>query len=198
VDTTGAAATLYPAIVASSAGATTGRAWDEFRAYNLTGAFASDTLATLNQSSPGSGTDYTGVADGIFHATVTAPGSLTGTQAELRYRVQNASNYWVAYFNASGDIRLDRVESGTPTNHISVAGVITASGTRTIAVIAVGNKHRVFTLSGSSWTARGSEITQTTAMDAQTTTKVVLTGGYTSSLLQVFPRTSGNYTALDE
>lgn len=193
VDELGNNATLYPAFAVYDITGTS----EYFHVRDLGGAFSTDNgIATLNQSSPTSGADYTATADGIFELTVTAPNPLGTSQADLIYRRLDASNYWTAYFNSAGDLRLDSVEGGVASNRLSVTGVITAGQTHTIRVIATGTKHNLYTLNGSTWTKRGAEVSVGTAMDAATTLRPLFVNGYSSTLLRSFPRTSAAYTAL--
>jgi hypothetical protein len=193
VDELGNNATLYPAFAVYDIAGTS----EFFSVRDLGGAFGTDNgVATLNQSSPTSNTDYAATADGIFDLTVTAPNPLGTSQADLIYRRQDANNYWTAYFNSAGDLRLDSIESGVASNRLSVTGVITAGQTQTIRVIAAGTKHNCYTLNGSTWTKRGAEVNVTTVMDVATITRPLFVNGYSSSLLRVFPRTAAAYTAL--
>ncbi|MBX3061814.1 MAG: hypothetical protein U0528_07000 [Anaerolineae bacterium] len=171
--------------------------FDHLRLRDLPAPFDSDEgIATLNVASPSSGSSYSGDASGVIDLTVTSPASLTGTKAELRYRVQDANNYWVAYFDSAGAFKLDSVSGGVATNRISVASVISTSQTRTIRVICDGSNHDCYTLSGSTWTKRGSTV-NVSHLNTQTAISPVLTGAYSMSNLRSYPRTAAAYAELD-
>lgn len=168
---------------------------DYVRVYDLSAPFTTDFgIATLNQSSPVSGSSYTTDADGLYHLTITAPGTLAD-QTELRYRVQDASNYWTAYLDSSGALKVDSVSGGVATNRLSVAGVITTSATVTLCVITSGSKHNIYTLSGSTWTKRGSEL-NISHLDTQTTLQPQIGSGWSASNLRAWSRTAATYAAL--
>jgi hypothetical protein len=119
----------------------------------------------INVASPVNSQVYTGTANAIVDISVTAPGSL-GVEAGLIFRRVDGNNYWRAYFDASGAFKVDRVVVGVATNHINVAGVISAATTRRIRVKLVDNTIEAFTKSGTTWTKRGSTITNTTHQNA--------------------------------
>lgn len=103
-------------------------------------------IATVNIASPSHLTQYTATADAIHRLTVTAPGSLAN-ECGFRYRIQDANNYWRAYFNASGAFRIDSVNAGVATNRLNVAGAITAGQTRDIQIVCDASDHTAFTSS---------------------------------------------------
>lgn len=168
----------------------------------LTVPFDTDTgIATLNVASPVDATEYTGDADGILDLTVTAPGTLDGsasTRCGFYYRADSdLSPAWHAYVDGTGAFNLDSIDAGgTRTNRIAVAGVITGGGTRTLRVIVAGTKHNAYTLSGTTWTKRGSEI-NVSLNDAVTTIEPSVPAGWTAANLQSWPRTSAAYAELD-
>jgi len=188
---------LFPTVGYSSNGT---RYVDWWRVIDLPSPFNSTFgWATLVQASPASGTDYAGDADGNYTLTVTAPGTLAGTTAigvELRYRVQDANNFWTAYFREDGAFRVDSVSAGVVTNRINVAGAITNGVTRTIQIATNGSKHNAYTLAGSNWTKQGSEL-NISHLNSQTTVKAVLGSGWSVSNLRSVPRTSStNYDGM--
>lgn len=145
-------------------------------------------IAVQHIAAPLSGTAYSGVADGIFDLTVTAPTPLANT-AELRFRQQDATNYWTAYFAANGSFNVDSVVTGTPTNRITVAGVIAQGNTRTMRVITNGTLLDAYTLSDTTWTKRGSQVNQN-LFTTQTTVVPVMGTGWTCANLDVWARTN--------
>lgn len=153
-------------------------------------------IAALDVNPGVSGTLYTAVANAIHDLAVTAPNPLANT-CELRYRVLDDNNYWTAYFDATGAFKLDSVSGGVATNRISVAAVATAGNTYTIRVLCDGTKHNCYTLSGTTWTKRGSEV-NVSHQDSQTTVKPVAGTGWTLGRLTSWPRTSAAYAELDK
>lgn len=192
-DPVGNVNTLWPAVYAF-VNASYPFQMDYFRVADLTGAFATDTIWTLNQASPGNGTNYTGDADGIYHLTITAPGTLAN-QTELRCRVLDGSNYTTVYFDAAGALKLDTVVAGTPTNRINVAGAITTGATRTLAVITNGSKLNVYMLNGSSWAKQGSEV-NVSNNDTQPTLQAQIGAGWSVSNLRSWARSSPAYAQI--
>lgn len=51
----------------------------------------------------------------------------SGDEIELRFRIQDATNYWRVTIDSGGDIDLDEVVAGTPTQRGTAAGVIANS-----------------------------------------------------------------------
>lgn len=189
---TGAEATLYPSVQYQTAGLVT---HDYVRGVTLGAPFDSDNgIATLNVASPAV-QDYTATADLIAEITLTAPGTIT-TEAGLIYRKQDASNYWRAYFNTSGAFRVDSVTAGAATNRVNVAGVITTSATRTIRIVAGGNLHDYYTQSGTTWTKRGTQVSNS-SFATQTTIQPDIGSGWTAANQRSYPRVSSAYDVLD-
>ncbi len=184
-------ANLYPWLAnANGTGACT---WDSWKITDLPSPWATDYGIADVHATPGvSGTDYTGQANAIIDQAVTAPASLAG-EAGYWFRKQDASNGYKAYFDSAGAFLVDRYVAGTPTNVVSVAGVITGSGTRTIRVIADGTALRFYTLSGTTWTARGTTITDTNFSSQTTITPTAdaswTGGGGSIGQLDSWPRT---------
>jgi hypothetical protein len=196
VGTLGSTASLYPAFKNYQGVGTL----EHIRVRDLPTPFTTDFgLATLNQASPSSGSPYTGDADGLYFMTITAPNPLLGTSAigtEMRYRVQDSSNYWTAYLQEDGTLKVDSVSGGVATNRLSAASVITSGATITLCVLTNGSKHNVYTLSSSTWTKRGSEI-NVSHLDAQTTMRPQIGTNWTASNLRSWSRTSVAYSALN-
>lgn len=175
-------------------GAGTARLADYIRITDLPGAFSTNLgIATLNVASPSG--QYTGTADAVIHLTETSPVAL-GVESGFKYRYTDANNYWRVYFDATGQIKLDSVSAGTPTNRITVAGAISTSQTRTLCVVCRGSVHDIYTLNGNNWTKQGSQITLS---HQDTSTDVVIDTGalWTAANLRSFPRRSSIYDALN-
>lgn len=182
-------ATLYPSITSKSGTYSV----DYMRVSQMTGDWSSDYgIADVHATPAVSGTDYTGQANAIIDQVVTAPATLAG-EAGAWFRKQDASNGYKMYFNSAGAFKVDRYVSGTPTNVVSVAGVITGSGTRTIRAIADGTALRFYTLSGTTWTQRGSTITDSNFSSQTTITPFAdaswTGGGGSIGQLDSWPRT---------
>jgi hypothetical protein len=151
-------------------------------------------IATVNVASPAHLTQYTATADAIHRLTITAPGSLAN-ECGIRYRIQDANNYWRAYFNAAGAFRIDSVSGGTPTNRVNVAGVITAGQTRSIQVICDGNDHVGYTSgTASPHTRQGN--TSVAHVNGQANIAADIGATWTVSNLQSHPRRSAVYNDL--
>jgi len=169
---------------------------DALKMVRVGGDWNTDYGITDVHATPGvSGTDYTGTADGIYDLIVTAPASLAG-DAGLRFRKQDASNYWVAYFDSAGAFKVDKYVAGVPDGsspYVNVASVITGGATRTIRAISDGTALKFYTLSGATWTQRGGTVTDST-YTAQTTLTPYAAAAWTSGggslgQLDSFPRT---------
>lgn len=145
--------------------------------------------AALYQASPVSGNLYTGVADGTFDLVVTSPSSLAN-QTELRFRVQDASNYWVIYLDSAGALKVSKFVSGVEAVQTNVASVIGTSATRRIRIMTNGNKINAFSLNGTTWTPRGSEISDTFLQTA-TGVQVQIGSGWTGTELGVWSFADG-------
>lgn len=172
-------------------GAGTARLADFIRIVDLGGTFTTNLgIATLNVASPSG--QYTGTADAVIQLTETAPGSL-GAESGFKYRYTDANNYWRLYFDATGQIKLDSVSAGTPTNRITVAGAISTSQTRTLCVVCRGSVHDIYTLNGNNWTKQGSQVSvshQNTSTDIVTDTGA----SWAATNLRSLPYTSSTYT----
>ena len=123
---------------------------------------ASVKLMTLNAS-------QTYGPEGVIQFQFVVPVSpVAGEIVAIRYRVVDATNYWMAYIqrnaaNTAWDFRLDSISSGVATNRINVTGV----GSPTLLkVVTGGNTHECYTGTGTldapAYTQRGSAITSST------------------------------------
>jgi hypothetical protein len=165
------------------------------RITTLAGVFATEHGTTsVNVASPVSLAEHTATADQIVELTVTAPGVLAN-ECGIRYRITDANNYWRAYFNSAGAFRVDSVSAGVATNRINVAGVIAGAGTATIRVICEGSLHDAYTLAGTTWTKRGSQL-NVSHQNSSTNVTAEIGAGWTVANLRSYPR-SGIYSALD-
>ncbi len=118
--------------------------------------------AKVNASPGVSGTEYSALADAHIRQTITAPSSLAG-EAGIKFRKQDANNYWYAYFDSAGAFKLDKYVSGSPDGsspYINVAGVIAAGETGTIYPIFNGTNIDIYTIiSGAAPNKQGGTIT---------------------------------------
>ncbi len=196
VSVSGTETPLYPAILVSAANRYNFNC-KSFVVRDFGGAFASDYgIATLHQAAPALATSYAADANGIFDLTLTIENPLIST-LEFSYRWLTDNDRWFVRANTSGSIQLFSVVNGVPTAQITVAGVFTAGQTYTIRVIADGTKHNLYTLSGATWTKRGSEINIATAtIDTLKVLQVATGGTHTVSQLDSFPRRSVLYSVL--
>ena len=119
-------------------------------------------------------------ADCLIEAEIdTIPSS---DQIELRFRIQDANNYWRVTIDSSGNIDLDEVVSGSPTQRGTSAGVI--SNSDRIVIIADDETIKVYE-------ANNLRITYTSAANFKTATSGELetegTGGAVSDIVS-WPR----------
>ena len=119
--------------------------------------------AVIKNITPVSGTIVSGTVNSIVHLSFTLPGSPSANlvAVELRYRVQDASNYFSLRIvrnagNTAWDLLLVRVLAGTPSTLKTVTGV--ATPTRLIAAVSA-NAHESWTDASGTSTLRGSTIT---------------------------------------
>ena len=152
-------------------------------------------IASQNVASPTTATNYAATADQIVDMTLTAAATIL-TVGGVRFRVQDSSNYWIMYFDTAGAFKVDSVVAGTPTNRVNVAGVIAGSGTRTMRAIMMGSSLDFYTLNSTTWTKRGSAITNST-LSTQTTDRTDFGADWTVTNLKSWPCISSNYNALD-
>lgn len=88
--------------------------------------FATERLAGARSA----GDTFAHEADYVGHFTVTTVP--TGGQIEFWFRIQDSSNYWAVTVNAAGDLDLDEVVAGSPTQRATAAGVISNGDVITI------------------------------------------------------------------
>jgi hypothetical protein len=155
-----------------------------------------DNLESINLASPASDTLYTGTADAMIDVTFTAPNPLANT-AELRFRVLDDQNYWTAYFNASGQFRIDTVSAGVATNRLNINSAIAAGETRSIRVSAIGGSVSQFTKLGVNWTRHLAPIA-VSHQDTQTGVKVIIGANWTAANLVSVPTLSPIYNVFDQ
>lgn len=153
-------------------------------------------IAVVDVASPTHLTQYPATADAILRLTVTAPGTLAN-ECGLRWRIQDANNYWRAYFNASGAFRIDSVSGGTPTNRLNVAGAISASQVRDIQIVSDASDHIAFTSTAGPATphTRHGAI-NVSHLNLFSDVAVDVGATWSVSNLRVFPRRSGVYSEL--
>lgn len=153
-------------------------------------------IATVNIASPAHLTEYTATADAIHRLTITAPGSLAN-ECGFRYRIQDASNYWRAYFNASGAFRIDSVNAGVATNRLNVAGAITAGQTRDIQIVVDGSDHTGYTSNTGPATPHTRQTpVNLSHLNTQLNIAADVGAGWTVANLRSFPRRSSFYEDL--
>lgn len=152
-------------------------------------------IATVNIASPAHLTQYGATADAIHRLTITAPGTLAN-ECGFRYRIQDASNYWRAYFNSAGAFRIDSVNAGVATNRVNVAGVITAGQTRSIQIVCDGSDHVGYT-SGTASPHTRQGTTSVSHLNTQVNIAADIGAGWTVSNLQSHPRRSSFYDDLE-
>lgn len=187
VNPNNATATLYG--VMSQFAIAHGVRWDGVRIGQLPAPYTADAnIATQLVTTAVSGTTYAAAADGTFDLTMTAPNPLS-TTCELRFRVQDASNYWTCYADTDGSIKVDSVVAGTPTNRLNVAGVFAAAALRIMRVRTHGSKINIYTRTSATanWAKRGSEI-NVSYLDGLTDATPVAGTGWTLGALQVWSR----------
>lgn len=186
---------LYPGANVRIGGAR-GFGVDYMRVRNVGDPFLTENgICVVNESAP-TAQNYTSVADQILDYTLTAPSGSIGAQAGIIYRRTDANNYWRAYFDTDGSFKVDSVSSGTPTNRVNVASAISAGQTRTIRIICEGSLHDVYTLSGSTYTKRGSQV-NVSHQNSATAIRPDIGAGWTSGALKSYARDSALYDVLD-
>ena len=77
------------------------------------------------------GDTFTHEADCLIEFIATTIPS--GDQIEMRFRIQDATNFWQVTIDSAGDIDLDEVVAGTPTERGTAAAVI-ANGDRVVII----------------------------------------------------------------
>jgi hypothetical protein len=129
VDAAANTATLYPVFVNRLAAGTL----DNFRVLDLPSPFNSDYgLATQRLSGARSALDaFSHEANCLIEFTDTTIPS--GSNLDLRFRRQDATNYWQVTINSTGALTLNEVVAGTPTQRATAAAVV-SSGHRVVIV----------------------------------------------------------------
>jgi hypothetical protein len=190
VDDTLSAATLYLTCGARNAAGCT-HAYQTIRHAQLAGIWSTAyDIATQRLAGARSAADtFTHEADTLIEFTVTTLPS--SGQIEVRFRIQDTSNYWQVTIDASGDLDLDEVVAGSATQRGTSAAAI-ANGDR-IVITANDQTLRVYE-------ANTLDITYTSAANFKTETSGEIeslgTGGAVSDLI-AWPRTlSGAALAL--
>jgi len=121
-------------------------------------------------------------ADGTHEFSFTLPGSpKAGQQVQMRYRVQDSANYWMARLrrnagNTDWDFLLSSVSAGTVTNQVTVTGV---GAVDTLRVVTRGSTHTPYTGSGGVFTQRSS------ATVSHLDTETGITSMYSSAITPV-------------
>lgn len=163
-------------------------------------------IADINAAAPASASSHSpSSADNVIHFSFTLPGAPVALdKIEIRYRVQDASNYWTAYIernagNTAWDFKVDSVSGGVATNRVSAAGVGTPTG---IQILVDTSSHRFSTCTGfgttaEAWTTRGGLIS-VAHLNSTLPLSPVYVAGATAGNLRVYPRRSSNYSQLDE
>lgn len=152
-------------------------------------------ICSVNVATPTHLAEQVTTPDAIHRLTITAPGSLAN-ECGFRYRIQDANNYWRAYFNAAGAFRIDSVSGGTPTNRVNVAGVITGGATRSIQIVCDGSDHVGYTSgTASPHTRQGNA--SVSHLNLQSNIAADIGAGWTVSNLQSWPRRASVYAELD-
>ena len=125
------ATNLRSTLVASGTGASN-LVMDNWRVVDLPAPWNSD-YGIVTQRVSGVVPDdqaFTHAADALIEFTVaTLPAS---GQIEVRFRIQDASNYWQVTVDSSGTVDLDEVVAGTPTQRGTLASAISAAERVTI------------------------------------------------------------------
>ncbi len=104
--------------------------------FNSDFGFATQRLAGARSA----GDTFNHIADCFIQFIVTTvPSAL---QIELLFRIQDATNYWVVTVDSAGDLDLDEVVAGVPTQRGTAAAVVT-DGER-VAIRPTGTEIRVF------------------------------------------------------
>jgi hypothetical protein len=151
-------------------------------------------VPTIDVASPANLQVYAGTSSAIVDMSLTAPGSL-GVESGLRFRVQDSNNYWRMYFDSGGAFKVDLVTSGTPSNQINVAAVITTSATRRIRVRATNTTLDFYTKNGATWTKRGATLTSS-VLQAYSDVVPEIGAGWTGANLRSDPTYSTAITGL--
>lgn len=164
IDNSQATDPVYPCIL----GTVAGRApfgFDDLKIAQLPAPWDTDNgIATQVLSGARSAGDtFTHEADCLIEAEIaTIP---SGGQIEIRFRVQDASNYWQVTVDSTGALDLDEVVSGIPTQRGTSAGVVANSDRlviicddETIIVYEAGTQRIKYTSAANFKTATSGEL----------------------------------------
>lgn len=159
-------ATVYPVNVNSNAV----HNQKTMRVFDVPTAYAVDyPLATVNATNPTTGTVYTATANALHEMYFTLPGSPSaGDTMTMSYRALDADNCIRVKIirnvgNTAWDINVRKVTAGvesTPSGWSDVTGIGTPDAVQVVA--SRSGAVNVYTKATSTWTKRGSEITDTT------------------------------------
>lgn len=132
--------------------------------------------ASVHTTPSSSGTSYSAQADGFHAVSFTLPTSPTSLMraVELRYRVQDANNYWVAYIrrnsgNTNWDLRVDSVSGGTATSRKNTTNI---GAVDRLIVEVEGSVHQHVTETSGAPTVRGGSV-NVSFLDTQTSIAAV-------------------------
>jgi hypothetical protein len=108
--------------------------WGDYRIVSQLGApLNSDYgIATQRLVTPAASTAFTHTADAHIEFTVTTLPS--ASTIDLRFRQQDASNYWQVTISSTGALTLNEVVAGTPTQRATAAAAV-ANGNRVYLVL---------------------------------------------------------------
>lgn len=143
-------------------------------------------------------------ADSVFHLEYTLPASpVAGQTIYLFYRTsavgEELLNGWAAYIrrndvNTNWDIRLDSIVAGVATNRINFTGI---GATDAMCIITQGNNHDFYSRFTTTWTKRGSTISNATFATA-TGCNYAYSAGFTFGAFRAWARTAATYGELDK
>lgn len=200
VFTNGAETPMYPAV--GTVGAGRGFKVGTMHVRDLPTPFDSDYgIAIVHETAPVSSTIYNGTADAIIDGAFTLPaGSANLVAYELRYNVADSSNYNAVQVkrnagNTAWDLVKVKVVAGSSS---SLGTTTTGVGTPdTVRVIHTGSTHDFYTAASTTFTKRGTQVT-----DANQSTSAgvaaVLGAGATMGTLDCWANNdTTNYAILD-
>lgn len=143
VESTLANTPLWFAVTPAASAGTMGLFFETTRLVQLAKLWAENDFAIATQRLAGArspGDTFTHAPDCFIEFTVTTvPSAL---QIELWFRIQDATNRWLVSVDSAGDLDLDEVVAGVPTQRGTAAGVIVDADR--VAVRAIGAEIAVF------------------------------------------------------
>lgn len=157
-----------------------------------------DMIALQDVASPVGGTTYAGAGDSIIDIDITSPAVLANS-AGIKFNVQDADNYWIAYFDSAGAFKVNKIVAGVADGsspYVNVAGVISTNETRTIRVRRLGDLLNFYTGAGDLWTKRGNEISGS-GFAAEADVVPDYGAGWSGANLYILPAQTAVYDALD-